>query len=322
MSKIYTKKQIRKIEEQLELGHLNGAMCTDIEIGTSGNDGEDLFQLEDNPTRFPAEAEKIFSRSKANSFIVLGKDRMGDVFSGFGGRGTPNSNAIDIVAGMGSSFEPLGKRYLNKKDVVDPNPFTDAARVYISQRTDLDGHFGITEGQIYPLDRQQGVSGVAMKADSVLVLGRRNVKIKAGQSHGEGFPGGGETDAHGTRLSDARIELIADAPLEPMVRGDKLVECIRGIYGQIQDNRLHISNLIAQLLKLRVAIMTHTHPAALVIAFPSPELIGSNSQEIPKDIQELTSTISNSISDAVEELNSITIPNRGRYILSKNVFTS
>jgi len=322
MSKVYTKKQIRKIEEQLELGHLNGAMCTDIEIGTSGND-EESFQPEDNPTRFSAEAEKIFSRSKSNSFIVLGKDRMGDVFSGFGGRGTPNSNAIDIVAGMGSSFEPVGKRYLNKKDVVDPNPFTDAARVYISQRTDLDGHFGITEGEIYPLDSQQGVSGVAMKADSVLVLGRRNVKIKAGQSHGEGFPRGGETDAHGTRLPDARIEFIADAPLEPMVRGEKLVICLEGIYDQINKNRGIMAQMISQMLKLRTALMLHTHPVGNpIVTFPSPELIGANVNELPKDIQELYNSINEMILGAIDELNSIKIPNKDKYILSKNVFTS
>ncbi len=226
MAKNYTKEQIRKIEELLELGNLNGAMCTDIP-----------YDQEDNPTRFQAEAEKTLSRQNSNCYIVFGKDRMGDVFSGFGGKGAPNSNSIDIVAGMGSSFESLSKKVLSKNNVVDPNPFTDAARIYISQRTDLDGHFGVSEGQIYDLDSRQGVSGVAMKADNILVLGRRNVKIKAGQSHGDGLPSGGEKDSHGSNLPGARIDIIADAPLEPMVRGDKLVDCIKGIYGQINDNR-------------------------------------------------------------------------------------
>ena len=325
MSKIYTRKQIRKIEEQLELGYLNGAMCTDLEIGSFGNDEEDLFQPEDNPTRFPAEAEKVYSRRKSNSFIVLGKDRMGDIFSGFGGIGAPNSNAIDLVAGMGSSFEPVGKRYLNKDDVVDPNPFTDAARVYISQRTDLDGNFGINEGKIYPLDSKQGVSGIAMKADSVLVLGRRNIKIKAGQSHGEGFSKKGETDAHGTELPDARIELIADGLLEPMVKGDKLVMCLEGIYEQINNNRGLISQMIAQTLKLRTALMNHTHTTSgngVGIAFPSGGLISANAEEIQKDLESLYGTINDMILGAVEEFNTIKTPNIDKYILSKNVFTS
>ena len=311
MAKTYTKAQKQKIEELLELGNLNGALCTEIP-----------HDLEDNPTRFQAEAEKVVSRNNTNSYIVFGKDRMGDVFSGFGGRGMPNSNSIDLVAGMGSSFEPIGKRTLTKNDVVDPNPFTDAARVYISQRTDLDGHFGITEGEIYPLDSQQGVSGIAMKADSVLVLGRRNIKIKAGQSHGEGLPVGGEKDAHGTNLPDARIDLIADAPLEPMVRGDKLVECIKGIYSQIQDNRTLIAQLIAQLLKLRTALMLHTHPSAGFVAFPSPELMGANVGEIPRDIEQLTIAINDMMAAAVEEMNCVIVPNKDKYILSKNVFTS
>lgn len=296
-------------EELLELGNLNGAMCTEVP-----------HEKEDNPTRFQAEAEKIISRNNSNSYLVFGKDRMGDVFSGFGGKGYPDSNSIDLVVGMGQTTE--GKT-LTKNNVVDPNPFVDSARIYISQRTNLDGHFGITEGEIYPLDSQQGVSGAAMKADSVLVLGRRNVKIKAGQSHGEGLPSGGEKDSLGTRLPDARIDLIADAPLEPMVRGDKLVECVKGIYGQINDNRLLIVQLITQLLKLRVALMLHVHPLAVPFAtFPSPDLIGSNVNEIPKDIEQLTIAINDMMASAVEELNCVVIPNKGKYILSKNVFTS
>ena len=297
------------LEELLELGNLNGVMCTEVP-----------HEKEDNPTRFPAEAEKIISRNSTNSYIVLGKDRMGDVYSGFGGKGFPNSNSIDLVVGMGQTTE---KKILTKKDVVDPNPFVDSARIYISQRTDLDGHFGTTEGELYPLDSQQGVSGVAMKADSVLVLGRRNVKIKAGQSHGEGLPIGGEKDSFGTRLPDARIDLIADAPLEPMVRGDKLVECVKGIYGQIQDNRILIVQLVTQLLKLRVALMLHIHPTPGIIStFPSPDLIGSNVEEIPKDIEQLTIAINEMMAGAVEELNCVIIPNKDKYILSKNVFTS
>ena len=297
------------LEELLEMGNLNGVMCTEVP-----------HEKEDNPTRFPAESEKIVSRNNSNSYLVFGKDRMGDVMSGFGGKGFPNSNSIDLVVGMGQTTQD---KSLTKNNVVDPNPFVDSARVYISQRTNLDGHFGITEGEIYPLDSQQGVSGAAMKADSVLVLGRRNVKIKAGQSQGEGLSTFGEKDSLGTRLPDARIDLIADAPLEPMVRGDKLVECVKGIYGQINDNRTLIIHLITQLLKLRVALMLHIHPTPGIIStFPSPDLIGSNVEEIPNDIEQLVNAINDMMASAVEELNCVVIPNKGKYILSKNVFTS
>ena len=297
------------LEELLEMGNLNGAMCTEVP-----------HEKEDNPTRFQAEAEKIVSRNNSNSYLVFGKDRMGDVMSGFGGKGFPNSNSIDLVVGMGQT---TNRKILTKNDVVDPNPFVVSARLYLSQRADLDGSFGISEGEVYPLDSSQGVSAAVLKADSVLVLGRRNVKIKAGQSHGEGFTTFGEKDSLGTRLPDARIDLIADAPLEPMVRGDKLVECIKGIYGQINDNRLLIAELITQFLKLRVALMTHIHPLSIPFAtFPSPDLIGHSVDEIPKDIEKLALLVNDMMAAAVEELNCVVVPNKGKYILCKNVFTS
>lgn len=311
MSRRYTQKQKEQILELYEFGELNGLLNSKVP-----------YESEDNPSYIIAEAEKVISKQSQNSRIIFGKDRMADIESGFGGIGKPNSNAIDIVVGMGSSFEPVGKRTLNKNDALDKNPFTDAARVYISQRTDLDGHFGITEGETYRLDSSQGVSGVAMKADTVLVLGRRNVKIKAGQSHGESMPRNGEKDAHGTRLPDARIDLIADAPLEPMVRGDKLVECIKNIYGQIRSNKLAILEILTQMTVMNTALTLHTHPNVGVIAINSPEMIANGVVQIPLNLAQIQKTIAESLADSVEELNCVIIPNNQKYILSKNVFTS
>ncbi len=311
MPKSYTQKQKDKILEQYEYGELNGLMNSVVP--------EDV---EDNPSYIQAEAEKVFSKQHQNARIIFGKDRMADVASGFGGMGKPNSNAIDLVVGLGSSFEPIGKRTLEKNNYLNKNPFTDASRVYISQRTDLDSHFGITEGEIYPLDRSQGVSGAAMKADMVLVLGRRNVKIKAGQSHGEAFPRGGEKDAHGSNLPDARIEMIADAPLEPMVRGEKLVDCITNIYEQIQDNRITLIKLIGHLCDMNYALMIHQHPIAGFAAINSVELIENSYQQIPMLLEDMAVELSKSYSAAIEELNCVVVPNNKKYILSKNVFTS
>ena len=297
--------------ELYEFGELNGLLNSKVP-----------YEAEDNPSYIIAEAEKVVSKQSQNSRIIFGKDRMSDIESGFGGIGKPNSNAIDIVVGMASSLETMGSRTLNKNDAVDKNPFTDAARVYISQRTDLDGNFGTTEGKIYPLDRSQGVSGAAIKADSVLVLGRRNVKIKAGQSHGDGLSAFGEKDSHGSRLPDARIDLIADAPLEPMVRGDKLVECIKNIYGQIRSNKIAILEILTQMTVLNTALALHTHPNVGVIAISSVEMIESGYRQIPINIAQIQKTMADTLADSVEELNCVIIPNNQKYILSKNVFTS
>lgn len=296
------------LEEMLKLGYLNGVMGTDVPT-----------DKEDNPTRISTEAEKVITRSKSNAYIVIGKDRMGDVYSGFGGRGSPNSNSIDIVVGMGQTKKI---RRLTKNDAVDPNPFVDSARIYISQRTDIDGMFGVSEGEIYDSDSKQGISGAVMKADSVLVLGRRNVKIKAGQSQGEGFGLNGEKDSLGAKLPDARIELIADAPLEPMVRGLKMVECIEGIYGQIQDNRLIILKILSQMIRMNIQFAKHIHGSNGIIAFPSPDLAAGSVVNVRDLLEDLIEEVGTLFTNTIEQVNCVLLPNKHKYILSKNVFTS
>ncbi len=84
-----------------------------------------------------------------------------------------------------------------------------------------------------------------------------------------------------------------------------------------------MAQMISQMLKLRTALMSHTHPVGNPVAtFPSPGLIGENIDELPKDIQELYNLINEMILGAIDELNSIKIPNKDKDILSKNVFTS
>ena len=73
-----------------------------------------------------------------------------------------------MVAGLASSFRSKGSA-LGQETITGKNFYTDAARVYISQRTDLDTYFGVTEGMKYKTDSKNGCSGVGIKADSVLV---------------------------------------------------------------------------------------------------------------------------------------------------------
>ena len=69
--------------------------------------------------------------------------------------------------------------------------------------------------------------------------------------------------------------------------------------------------------------MTHIHPLSIPFAtFPSPDLIGHSVDEIPKDIEKLALLVNDMMAAAVEELNCVVVPNKGKYILSKNVFTS
>ena len=71
-----------------------------------------------------------------NSFIVLGRDRPGNEFSGGGGMGATGVGRIDLIAGLNSYQIVHGRKE-------DPSFINDAARVYISQRSDIDAAMGL-----------------------------------------------------------------------------------------------------------------------------------------------------------------------------------
>lgn len=64
---------------------------------------------------------------------------------------------------------------------VDNSFQTDAARIYISQLTDIDANFGIDPGKTgYMKER----SGIGIKADGVRVIGREGIKLITGVCRG------------------------------------------------------------------------------------------------------------------------------------------
>ena len=102
--------------------------------------------------------EKLIGRGPDNNaFIVIGNDRLGKPHHGCGGQGHTKCDMIDIVVGLGGYCAPEmreseiedeetgEKRKVLKKTKINPNPYLDAARIYLSQKTHVDKHFGIGE---------------------------------------------------------------------------------------------------------------------------------------------------------------------------------
>ena len=146
---------------------------------------------------------------KHNAWIVLGRDRPGTLADGYGRSGM-RTNAIDIVVGRMSSIR-AGK---GPKDgtLVDSSFGADAARVYISQLTDIDKNFGLADGKLGSVKAR---SGIGIKADGVRIIGREGVKIVTGKCDGcKGFGNvfaRGEPNSLGGKISRPApgIELIA-----------------------------------------------------------------------------------------------------------------
>jgi len=144
-----------------------------------------------------------------NAYITFGSDRPSGKASGLGGQGATGANAIDIVVGRLSSAK-------SADGVIADNSFTaDAARIYISQLTNIDFNFGIDEGKSGLMEAR---SGIGIKADGVRVIGREGVKIVTGRSNNAtGFGMKGEPNSLGGKVAQPAplIELIAGNNTEP-----------------------------------------------------------------------------------------------------------
>lgn len=124
-----------------------------------------------------AKGEKIIKRK--NAYIVLGRDRPSSNRSGWGSKGAINAASIDLVVGrMAGARDGQG---VDDGTHVDNSFSADAARIHISQMTDIDKNFGIATNEITAAPPR---SGIGIKADLVRVIGREGVKIVTGKCDG------------------------------------------------------------------------------------------------------------------------------------------
>tara|TARA_Y100000296_G_C5176608_1_gene260501 strand:- start:2998 stop:4182 length:1185 start_codon:yes stop_codon:yes gene_type:complete len=159
-----------------------------------------------------APGEQIFPGPHDPAQVVIGNDRPASKASGYGGLGSNIASSIDMVVGrLAGSRKGEGQ---DDGTVVGNDYATDAARITISQLTDMDKNFGIAEGIS---GVQSARSGVGIKADGVRVIGREGVKIVTGGAQGfKGLGPSGETNTLGGKIQPApTIELIAGNVSDP-----------------------------------------------------------------------------------------------------------
>tara|TARA_R110002012_G_scaffold315603_1_gene529570 strand:- start:12891 stop:13955 length:1065 start_codon:yes stop_codon:yes gene_type:complete len=253
-----------------------------------GLNGDEI--IEPTPSFNRASCEDVMHHG--NSWIVLGRDRDGSLNSGYMGATATAASSIDLVVGRGSSHKPAGNKYGTPPDKnisVNPNFFTDAARIYISQKADIDEYFGLCETKYAPPKRSTARSGIGVKADCVRIIGRNNVKIVTGKGLGEKAPPSGEPNSAGGKIDGpGTISLIAGnyvdghtvtkfpffkkvdklipdfleervETLQPIPKGDNLIECIREIMSQLNDlSSLVLANANG-IRELAGATGTHFH---------------------------------------------------------------
>jgi hypothetical protein len=170
--------------------------------------------------------------------------------SGYGGRGEAQCGMIDIVVGRHGIFGDTTNEE-GTEIYLDSSPELDTARIYISQKTDIDQNFGITQADNV---NSRHRSAVLLKADDVRMVARENIKIVTGVDrwNSVGFQ----------PISTGGIHLIAGNKgdnLQPLVLGENLVRCLESMMDEIIDTQKLSLNLAQWAIKTTSFLMAHTH---------------------------------------------------------------
>lgn len=191
--------------------------------------------------------------------IVLGRDRPAGPGSGYGGLGYTRASSIDIVAGGTTNKWSKENLELQQSGVwLNPDFEDDAARIHISQKTDIDDNFGLPEGRLGK--GNLGNSGIGIKADKVRVVARESIKLVASTS---------TTDSTGLNCAGSGIELISlnedvDVSIEPpamqpIPKGYNVEKAFEGVLELMEEITALMGQYVYLQSQLNNYFACHTH---------------------------------------------------------------
>lgn len=184
----------------------------------------------------------------ANSHIILERDRPNTRGSGYSEQ--DGASAIDIVVGL-QGVEPSALSAVDKNmGSSTVNRPGDSARIYISQKCDIDDYFGLPEGEMTN-DISAGTSGIAIKADNVRLIARKGIKIVTGTQAPETILGNGQKSS-----VQVGVELMSRGGLtkgQPMVLGGNLLNCLEEmveIDTSTNEDLKSLGNIVSNLISI------------------------------------------------------------------------
>tara|TARA_R100001594_G_scaffold42568_1_gene74663 strand:+ start:472 stop:1512 length:1041 start_codon:yes stop_codon:yes gene_type:complete len=248
----------------------------------------------DCPSYHPLQGRELVlggpKQGAGNAWIVLGLDRPSFGTKGFGAKNASHCAAIDIVAGRGASYaaakEPDGSPII--MGPVFNGETSDAARIYLSQRSGVDDYFNLPAGNVGNITEEDPRSTVAMKADTIRVIARENIKFvtrNEDRNSQGGVLGNDFAGAYG-------IDLIAcadESTLQPMVKGANLQKCLMDITDLMSTIMAVINTLVNETRKLHKRIMPHDHHSPFYGNKTAPDFAGL----IPEGLNVMLNNITN-----------------------------
>ena len=272
--------------------------------------GQGGTELEEPMVKYePTEVEVVLPR-KATHWgrhrIVFGRDRhTREGLSGYGGRGCTAAGSIDIVVGSGGPEPEHGL-------AVGPNFFTDAARIYLTQRGDVDAYFNLPADIPNVIQPSENRSAIGIKADGVRIIGREGVRIYTNARTKASGKQKETTSVGGDIQSKSGIHLIANmdaGPVEqegfasasgmtatqlsgfnkiqPLVKGDFLVAFIKDLMEDIQNLSNALGDFAQAQADFNMKIAAHTHNVASATGGVAIPDLSSLAPEAIKNINNL-----------------------------------
>lgn len=280
-----------------DLVQKKGWLKSKIASYDSGIKGIDNTVLPEGiPTYREAGAEIIIPTpqgGKNNTYIVFGRDRPGAKTSGYGGMGASHAGAISIVTGrMGQNAADLNS--LGGRMMADPDHKTDAAFIYISQKTDIDKNLQIKPEVAPPAndvgfiaasgwDQSKAKSGIVLKADNLRMVARQKIKLVTGTDN--------KLSTGADSLAVYGVDLIAGndpSDSQPLVKGENLRKCLVELKEQISALNGTLMGFVGYQLEFNVATLNHYHLT------PGPGQIPVSKTNItPNDMLSLTGPVVN-----------------------------
>jgi hypothetical protein len=204
---------------------------------------------ENIPKYDTAPCERV-EKGQNNTFMIFGRDRDKGWASGYGGKGHTRAGAIDIVVGI-QGWDPVHGEVVQKNfgSMANDKP-GDAARIYISQRADIDKYFDICDGS---MGQSKAMSAIGIKADSVRIMGRKGIKIVTGQAPQQ------KTSLNGDLPAQFGIDLIAGnrdsaGYLQPIPKGTAIRECLEETVESISQLNQLLTDYIAHQMIINCAL--------------------------------------------------------------------
>ena len=228
---------------------------------------------------FEQTPSEVVLENQRNAWIVLGVDRNRGITSGKGGKGQTHCGAIDLVAGRMGSY---ARGFDDKGDPVKANPdfIIDSARVYISQKADIDEYFHLADGRV---GNPVAASAVGIKADEIRLVSRGGIKLVTNTDL---------RDSQGDRVVQTRgIDLIADnndSDMQPLVKGDNLVFALLDLVAEIEQLREILFKFVDIQNDFNQELLTHTHKSP----FYAVETLFDTGPAFSKGIKTLVDTVS------------------------------